>query len=88
MLKSLYPALLEFAEQELRTAERPQSGAEDVVQDAVRRWIEVCQTERAAKRYLRSAIRGLVANLNREGADAMTHRPLSLDRYPDQIEEM
>lgn len=83
MLKTLYPALLEFAEEELKAAGQPLHGAEDIVQDALRRWTEVCQVEVAAKRYLRSAIRGRVRNLTREGSDVMSHQPISLD----QLEE-
>lgn len=57
--------------------------ADDIVQAATTRWFEVTTLEGRAARYMRKAIRGLVADLKREGADAMTHRPLSLE----QIEE-
>ena len=79
MLITLYPALLNFAEAELRARGLPQQDAEDVVQEAARRWTEVVLTEKGAKAYLRSAIRGRILNLNREGRDAMTRHPLSLE---------
>lgn len=79
MLNTLYPALIKFAEAELRAAGLNEQEAADVVQDACERWIKTSPA------YLREAITGLVFNLHREGADASTHHPLSLD---SQIEEL
>lgn len=79
MLKTSYPALLDFAEGELRRRGFPEHDAEDLVQEAARRWHEVCTMEAAAKSYMRSFIAGRIRNLHREGRDAMTRHPLSLD---------
>lgn len=83
MLKTLYPALITYAKRELAFRGRTPELAEDLVQTATTRWIEVITTERAARRYLRAAIRGLAANLDREGRDAMTHHPSSLEQIQE-----
>lgn len=83
MLKTLYPALVAYAKRELAFRRADPTLADDLVQTATARWIEVATTEKAARRYLRSTIRGLAANLDREGRDAMTRHPLSLDQLQE-----
>lgn len=84
MLKTLYPALIACAKAELAASRESPDHAEDIVQAATTRWFEVTTVEERAFRYMRKAIHGLVMDLKREGADAMTHHPLSLET---QIEE-
>lgn len=79
MLKTLHPALIEFAETELRAIGRSDQEAQDVVQDAYERWLKTSGS------YLRDAIRGLIANLDREGRDVMTRHPLSLDQLEEDL---
>ena len=83
MLITLYPALIKFAEAELRAHGLSLQEAEDIAQEAARRWTEVTGTEEGARTYLHALIRGRVRNLHREGRDVMTRHPLSLEEIAE-----
>ncbi len=84
MLVTLYPALLEFAETELRKRGLNPQMAPDIVQDACRRYTELITLELAARSYMHGQIRGRVGILHREGGDVMSHQPLSLNQIEDE----
>lgn len=48
------------------------------MQDAYEFWLK------STSAYLHKSIRGLVVNLHREGADAMTRHPLSLEQLEEE----
>lgn len=85
---ALYPALIDISRAELRMAGHDEGEAEDLVQAAATRWLEVVSTEVGAKSYMRKFIRRAAKNLNRPTRDAMSRHPLSLDApLRRQIEE-
>ena len=88
ILAALYPVLLSAARAELKARGEDPQLAEDIVQDVTASWFELTSTDRRAENYMRKAIKNRVADLKRPKRDVASRHPLSLDEFPEQIEEL
>jgi len=82
VLAVLYPALLRFAEKQLRSRHLDHQLAEDLVQEAAAGWFAAGRTLMAdAQMYswLRKRIESRATDLLRHRSDAFDHKPLSLE---------
>ena len=82
VLAVLYPALLRFAEKQLRTRHLDHQLAEDLVQEAVASWYASgteLDTSSRINTYLRTAIVHRAENIRLRRSDALDRNPLSLD---------
>lgn len=87
VLTVLYPALLRFAEKQLRTRHLDFQLAEDLVHEAVASWFSsgtVLDSTARINTYLRQTIVNRSENMRLRRTDALDQDPLSLDA---QIEE-
>jgi DNA-directed RNA polymerase specialized sigma24 family protein len=86
VLAVLYPALLRFAEKQLRIRQLDHQVAEDLVQEAAASWFAGAHLRTTAEMnaYLRLAIVNRAKNLSVRRTDALDQNPLSLEA---QIEE-
>jgi DNA-directed RNA polymerase specialized sigma24 family protein len=87
VLAVLYPALLRFADKQLRSRHLDHQQAEDLVQEAAVSWFASGTKLDASARintYLRTAICHRAENMRLRRSDALDQNPLSLDA---QIEE-
>ena len=88
VLAVLYPALLRFAEKQLRCRHLDHQLAEDLVHDAVASWFASgTQLDSSARinTYLRAAITNHTENMRLRRRDPLDQNPLSLDRQ--QLED-
>lgn len=82
VLAVLYPALLRFAENQLRARHLDHQLAEDLVQEAVASWFASGTSLDSSARintYLRRSIENRSENMRLRRSDALDRNPLSLD---------
>lgn len=82
VLAVLYPALLRFAEKQLRSRHLDHQLAEDLVQEAAMSWFAsgaVLRTSAQMSAHLRLTITNRAINLHSRRSDALDQNPLSLD---------
>jgi len=87
VLAVLYPALLRFAEKQLRSRHLDHQLAEDLVQEAVAAWFAVGADFRTTAQFnawLRLAITNRAKHMSGRRTDPLDQNPLSLEA---QIEE-
>lgn len=89
-LAALYPALLRFAEKQLRARHLDHQLAQDLTHEAIAAWVTAgteLDTPARINTYLRATILSRAENLRTRRSDALEQNPLSLDVF-DQIEEL
>jgi DNA-directed RNA polymerase specialized sigma24 family protein len=82
VLAALYPALLRFAEKQLRSRYLDHQLAEDLVQEAAASWFASgakLRTTAEMSSHLRLTIINRAINLHNRRTDALDRNPLSLD---------